>query len=84
MLAVFFNGVVIERTSSLRNLGIHFDRMRTYKMQVESAKLRCKKGLSKLKAMAEKGIEQRHLFLLYESVKLSVIDNRLDLTSLSV
>ena len=32
MPAVSFNGVVIERTNSLRYLGIHFDRMLTYKM----------------------------------------------------
>ena len=52
MPAVSFNGEAIERTNSLRYLGIHFDRMLTYKTQVESAKLRCKKGLSALKAMA--------------------------------
>ena len=34
----------------------------------------CKKGLSVLKAVAAKGIEQRHLFLLYQSLVLSVID----------
>ena len=66
MPAVSFNGEAIERTNSLRYLGIHFDRMLTYKTQVESTKLRCKKGLSTLKAMASKGIEQRHLFLLYK------------------
>ena len=55
--AVSFNGEVIERTKSLRYLGIHFDKMLTYKTQVESTKLRCKKGLSALKAMASK----RHL-----------------------
>ena len=83
MPAVSFNGEAIERTNSLRYLGIHFDRMLTYKMQVESTKLRCKKGLSALKAMASKGIEQRHLFLLYQSVILSVIDYGLSLTTLS-
>ena len=50
---------------------------------VESTKLRCKKGLSALKAMASKGIEQRHLFLLYQNVILSVIDYGLGLTTLS-
>ena len=83
MQAVSFNGEVIERTSSLRYLWIHFDRTLTYKTQVESTKLRCKKGLSALKAMASKGIEQRHLFLLYKSVILSVIDCGLGLTTLS-
>ena len=83
MPAVSFNGEAIECTNSVRYLGIHFDRMLTYKMQVESTKLRCKKGLSALKAMASKGIEQRHLFLLYQSVILSVIDYGLGLTTLS-
>ena len=64
MPAISFNGEAIERTNSLWYLGIHLDRMLTYKTQVESTKLRCKKGLSALKAMASKGIEQRHLFLL--------------------
>ena len=77
------NREVIERTNSLRYLGIHFDRVLTYKTQVESTKLRCKKGLSALKAMASKGIKQRHLFLLYQSVILSVTDYGLGLTALS-
>ena len=64
MPAVSFKEEVIRHTNSLRYLGIQFNRMLTYKTQVESTKLRCKKGLSALKAMASKGIEQRHLFLL--------------------
>ena len=47
--------------------------MLTYKTQVESIKLRCKKGLSPLKAMALNGIK-RHLFLLHQSVILGVTD----------
>ena len=83
MPAISFNGEAIERTNSLKYLGIHFDRKLMYKTQVKSTKLRCKKGLSALKAMASKGIEQRHLFLLYQSVILSVIDYGLCLTTLS-
>ena len=82
MPAVSFNGEVIESTNSFRYLGIQFDRMLTYKTRVKSTKVRCKEGLSALKAMASKGIEQRHLFLLYHSVILSVIDYDLDLTTL--
>ena len=37
-------------------------------------------SLSVLKAMAAKGIKQRHLSLLYQSVALSVIDNGLGIT----
>ena len=52
MPEVSFNEEVIERTNSLRYLGSRFDRMRSYNTQVESTKLRCKKGLPTLKAMA--------------------------------
>ena len=37
-------------------------------------------SLSVLKAMAAKGIKQRHISLLYQSVDLSVIDNGLGIT----
>ena len=80
--AVFFNGEVITheqsqipRDSLRRNTDVQ--------TQVESAKLRCKKGLSALKAMASKGIEQLHLFMLYQSVIHSIIDYGLGLTTLS-
>ena len=74
----------IGSMNSLRSPGIHFDMILTYKTQVESAKLRCKKGLSMLKAMASKFIEQRHLFLLYQSVIFRVVYNGLGLTTLSL
>ena len=74
MPAVSFNVEATERTNSLRYLGIHLDRMLTYKAQVKSTKIRCKKRLSSLKAMASKGSEQRHLSLQYQSGILSVFD----------
>ena len=83
MPAVSFKGEVIEHTNSLRYFGIHLDRMLTSKTQVESIKLGCKNGLSTLEAMDAKGIEQRHLFLLYQTVILSVLDYNLCLTTLS-
>ena len=54
-----------------------------HRKHVETTAPKCKKGLSVLKAMAEKGIEQRHLFLLYQSVVLSVTDYELGLTTMS-
>ena len=42
MPGVSFNGEFIERTNSLTCLGIHLDRMLTYKTRVETTKLRCK------------------------------------------
>ena len=83
MPAVSFNEEFIECWNSLRYLRIHFHRMLTDRTQVESTKLRSKKGLSALKTMASKGIEQCHLFLLYQSVILSATDFDLGLTTLS-
>ena len=83
MPAVTLDGDVVERASHLRYLGIHFDRMLTCRKHVETTALKLKKGLSVLKAMAAKGIEQRHLFLLYQSVVLSVIDYGLGLTTMA-
>ena len=45
MAAVTFDGAVVERTSHLRYLRIHFDRMLTYRKHVETTALKCKKGL---------------------------------------
>ena len=81
--AVNFNGTVIDRTNQLRYLGIHFDRMLTFRQHVEATSLKCKKGISVLRAMSTKGIEQRHLFQLYQSIILSVIDYGLGLTTIS-
>ena len=61
-----FDGAVDEWTSLLRFLGIHFNRMLTYRKHVETTVLKCKKGLSALKATAAKSIELHHLFLLYQ------------------
>ena len=72
-----------ERTSHLRYLGVHFDRMLTNRNHVETTALKSKKGLSVLKAMAAKGIEKRHLFLLYQSVVFSVTDYGLGLTTMA-
>ena len=41
---------------------------------METTSLKYQQGRSVLNAMAAKGIEQRHLFLLYQSVVLSVTD----------
>ena len=81
MPAVTFDGAVVERTSHLRYLGIHFDRMLTYRKRAETTALKCKKGLPVPKARAAEGIEQLHFFILYQSRVLSVTDYRLVLTT---
>ena len=66
--AVFFKGKVIERTNSLRYLGIHFDRTLKYKTQIEPTKLRHRKF---------------HQPPLYQSVIFSVLDYNIGLAILS-
>ena len=56
--------------------------MLTYSKHVETTALQCKKGLSVLKAIAAKGIEERHRFQQYQSLVLSVIDYGLGLTTM--
>jgi len=53
------------------------DRMLTYRQHMEATEPKCKKGLSVLKVMAAKGIEESHLFLLCPSAALSVTDHGL-------
>ena len=67
MPAVTVDGAVVEQTNYLIYLRVHFNRLLTYRQHMETTALKCKKGLSVLKAIAAKGIEQRHLFLLYQS-----------------
>ena len=62
MPAVTLDEAVVERTSRMRYLEIHFDRILVYIKLVETRALKYRKGLPVLKAKAAKGIEQRHLF----------------------
>ena len=57
--------------------------MLTYRKHAEKTALKCKKGPPVLKARAAEGIEQLHLFILYQSVVLSVIVYRLVLTTVT-
>ena len=72
-----------ERQTHRQILGIHIHRMLTYRQYAETTALKCKKGLSALKGMAAKGIKQRHLFLLHQSVVFSVTYYGLGLTAMA-
>ena len=50
---------------------------------METTAPKCKKGPSVLKVVATKGIEQRHLFLLYQGVSVSVTDYGPGLTTMA-
>ena len=80
MPAVTSDGAVVEQTSHLRYLGIHFARMLTYRKHVETTAVTCKKDMSAMVAM---GPEQCHLFLLYQSLVHSITDYGLGLTTMA-
>jgi len=42
MPAVTFDGAVVKQTSHLSYLGVHFDRMLTYRKHLETTALKCK------------------------------------------
>ena len=56
MPAATVDGAVVEQTDHLRYLGIHFNRVLTYRQHVETPGLKWKKGLSVLNAMTAKGV----------------------------
>ena len=74
MPVVTLDRAVVQRTNRLKYLEIHFHRMLTYGQPVETTAQKCNKGLSVLEAKATKGIEQRHLLLLYVTVVFSITD----------
>ena len=82
--SITFDGAIVKQRSHLRCLGSLSTECQPTKKCVETTSLRCKKCLSDLKAMDAKGIEQCHLFLLYQSVVLIVIDYGLSLTTVAV
>ena len=82
MPVVTFDEAVLKRTSHPRYIGIHFDRMLTYRKHVETTAQKCKKGLPVLKAMAANGTELL-FFPLYQSVVLSNIDYGPGLTTMT-
>ena len=82
MPAVTFEGGVVEQTNHLRYHLINWQKA-ALQTRCENTALKCKKGLSVLKAMAAKSTEQRHLFLLCQSEVLSVTEYGLSLAAMA-
>ena len=78
MPVVTLDGAVVQRTNRLKYLEIHF-----HGQPVETTAHKCNKGLSVLEAKATKGIEQRHLLLLYATVVFRITDYGLRLTKMA-
>ena len=81
MPVVTFDGAAAERTNHLRYLGIHFDRMLTYRQHVEATALQRMKGMSVPKAIVAESSQQWHFSSCWITVwcSCSVIENRLGL-----
>ena len=73
----------VNRESTLKYLGITFDRRLSFRKHVQMIVTRPQKGLNALKTMAAMDLERRMLFTLYQHLVLSVIDYRLGLLTIS-
>ena len=74
----------LERVHSLRQLGITLDRSLSGKDHITRLVTKARKGLNALKMMAIRRMPQRILFILYQTLVLSVIDYGFGLLTLSV
>ena len=73
----------LERVHDLRHLGITFDRSLSGKDHISRIVTKARKGLNALKLMAIRRMPQRILFILYETLVLSVIDYGFGVLTLS-
>ena len=73
----------VERTSTMKYLGMRFDRSLAFTEHIDQVVIKAKKGLSAMRVMAATDCEQRHLVLLYEGLVLSVMDYALAIMTLS-
>ena len=74
MPTVSISGQELDRVHDLRHLGITFDRSLSGKDHITRIVTKARKGLNALKLMAIRRMSQRILFILYQTLVLSVID----------
>ena len=83
MPTVSIDGQELERVHTLRHLGITFDRSLSGKDHITRVVTKARKGLNAVKLMAIHRMPQRILFILYQSLVLSVIDYGFGMLTLS-
>ena len=83
MPTVSIDGQELERVHALRHLGITFDRSLSGKDHITRVVTKARKGLNAVKLMAIHRMPQRILFILYQSLVLSVIDYGFGILTLS-
>ena len=83
MPTVSISGQELDRVHDLRHLGITFDRSLSGKDHITRIVTKARKGLNALKLMAIRRMPQRILFILYQTLVLSVIDYGFGVLTLS-
>ena len=83
MPTVSISGQELDRVHDLRHLGITFDRSLSGKDHITRIVTKARKGLNALKRMAIRRMPQRILFILYQTLVLSVIDYGFGVLTLS-
>ena len=71
---VTISGQVINRETSLRYLGLIFDRTLSGREHISRLVMKARKGLNVVKLMARDGMSQRILCLLFDMLVLSQVD----------
>ena len=80
---VTISGQVINRETSLRYLGLIFDRTLSGREHISRLVMKARKGLNVVKLMARDGMSQRILCLLFDMLVLSQVDYGFGLLTLS-
>ena len=83
MPTVSISGQELDRVHNLRHLGITFDRSLSGKDHITRIVTKARKGLNALKLMAIRRMPERILFILYQTLVLSVIDYGFGMLTLS-
>jgi hypothetical protein len=74
---------VWKRSQTMKYLGIYFDRSLSIIEHIDRVIERARKGLSAIKVMAAADCEQRHLFLLYQRLVVSIFEYALAIQTFS-
>ncbi|RUS80085.1 hypothetical protein EGW08_012163 [Elysia chlorotica] len=80
---ITFKYEVIERETTLKYLGITFDRTLSFNQHIENVSRKVKKGIGAIKTMASAHIQQNVLFVMFQLLILSVLDYGLGCLTLS-
>jgi hypothetical protein len=73
----------LKRSQTMKYLGIHYDRSLSFIEHIDRLIERARKGLNAIKVLAVADCEQRHVFLLYQGLLVSIVEYALAIQTLS-